>query len=148
MSSRGKYERIAPFYDLIDMAELTFKRKRRPRLFEGLGGRLSGFASDCFDTAVAAFVFGSLDHDMQALALAELARVCRPGAEFRLLDHALSRRPLPRLCMRLWRPWERLVYGADFDRETVRYVASAELRLIGVDEVLGDTVRLITARVV
>ncbi len=148
MSSRGEYERIAPIYDLIDLAELTFKRKLRHRLFEGLGGRRSGFASDCFDAAVAAFVFGSLDHDMQALALAELARVCRPGAEIRLLDHAQSRRRLPRLYMRLWRPWERLVYGADFDRETECYVASAGLRLIGVDDVLGDTVRLTAARAV
>ena len=55
---------------------------------------------------------------------------------------------MPRLYLRLWQPWERLVYGADFDRETERYVASAGLRLIGVDDVLGDTVRLITARVV
>ncbi len=197
----GKYERIAPIYDLIDLAELTFKRRLRPRLFDGLHGRLldvgigtgrnmpfyplgceavgldaspgmlaravarrdrlgirvplvagdirrTGFASDCFDGAVAAFVFGSLDHDMQAPALAELARVCRPGAEIRLLDHALSRRPWPRLYMRLWRPWERLVYGADFDRQTERYVPGAGLRLIAVDDVVGDTVRLITARVV
>lgn len=201
MESGRKYERIAPVYDLIDLAELTFKRRLRPLLFAGLGGRLldvgvgtgrnmpfypagcevvgvdisprmlarararrdrlgircplvagdirrMAFPADAFDGAVAAFVFGSLDHDMQEPALAELARVCRPGAEIRLLDHALSKRPLQRLYMRVWRPWERLVYGADFDRGTERYLAAAGLEPIEVDDVLGDTVKLITARVV
>ena len=36
----NKYERIAPIYDQIDLAEITFKRRLRPRLFAGLSGRI------------------------------------------------------------------------------------------------------------
>lgn len=196
----NKYERIAPVYDLIDLAELTFKRRLRPGLFAGLSGRIldvgvgtgrnmpfypagatvvglddspgmlaraaarrrrlgvavdlvagdirdTGFADDQFDAAVAAFAFGSLGHDMQRPALIELARICRHGAKIRLLDHSLSKRPLQRLYMRLWQPWEKLVYGAGFDRETERHVPDAGLALDSVEFVFGDTVKLISARV-
>jgi ubiquinone/menaquinone biosynthesis C-methylase UbiE len=41
MSNRERYERIAPFYDLLDLPfEYGRYRRIRPLLFEGLSGRL------------------------------------------------------------------------------------------------------------
>ena len=199
MAGAEKYERIAPVYDLLDLAEHTFKHRLRPRLFEGLNGvildagigtgrnlpcypagaamvgldaspamlararrraqrrgghvrliaadiRRTGLPDGYFDAAVAAFVFGSLDEDMQGAALGELARICKPDGEIRLLDHALSNRTFWRLYMRLWQPWERLVYGAGFEPGTERHAAAAGLRLVGREYLVKDMVKLLTLR--
>ena len=202
MGRRGavnKYERIAPIYDLLDLAEHTFKRALRPRLFEGLTGlildagivtgrnlpyyptdatvigldaspamltraqtravrlgtsvrlvaadiRRTGLPDGFFDGIVAAFVFGSLDEELQLPALREMARVCKPGGEIRLLDHSLSNQAFWRLYMRLWEPWERLVYGAGFEPNTERYAVPAGLDLVSREFLVKDMVKLLTAR--
>jgi ubiquinone/menaquinone biosynthesis C-methylase UbiE len=199
VGNRRRYQRIAPFYDAIDLAELTFKRALRPRLFEGLGGRIldagvgtgrnmpfypkgarvtgldisagmlgraarragslgvavdlvegdilrTKFADAEFDAVVATFLFGTLPDEMQRPALAELARVLKPTGEIRLLDHVYSQRALWQVYMKLWLPWERLVYNGGFDRRTETYMAAAGLRIVRDELVFKDMVRLLAAR--
>ncbi len=199
MDNRRRYDRLAPLYDRTDLAEIIYKRRLRPRLFQGLSGtildaaagtgssipfypagarvvafdaspgmlaraaarsrrlgrpvelvaadmRQTGFPDATFDAVVSAFSFCVLDEDMQRPALAELARVCKPGGEIRILDYTLSNRPLLRFCMTLWQSWEELAYGATFTRHTERYLAEAGLELVSDEFLYLDIVRLITAR--
>ncbi|NIR81937.1 MAG: class I SAM-dependent methyltransferase [Gammaproteobacteria bacterium] len=199
MDNRRRYDWLAPLYDRIDLAEVAYKRKLRPRLFRGLGGTIleagvgtgcniafyppgarvvafdaspamlaqarcrserlgkpvelvatsvvqTGFAEASFDAVVTAFLFGVLDAGMQGPALAELARLCKPGGEIRILDYTVSRQPFRRLWMTLWLPWERAVYGGTFSRHTERYMADAGLELAREEFLYKDMVRLLTAR--
>lgn len=199
MTARSKYDRLAPVYDRIDLAELTFKRPLRRRLFEGLSGTIldagagtganmpfypkdarvvgfdispamlartrgrrssesaepllvagdlvrAPFTDHAFDAVAAAFLFGVIDDALQAQALAELARLCKPTGEIRLLDHCYSRNPLWRIYMALWLPWERLVYGGAFNRPTAKLVPHAGLRLVDRQFVFKDMVQLLVVR--
>lgn len=40
MNNRARYDRLAPLYDPLDVAERAFKQRIRPKLFEGLSGRI------------------------------------------------------------------------------------------------------------
>lgn len=199
MNNRRRYDRLAPLYDRIDLAELAYKRRLRPRLFQGLSGAIleaavgtgcniafyppgarvvafdvspamlakararserlgrpvelvamsvlqTGFPDAAFDAVVTAFLFGVLGAEMQAPALAELARVCKPGGEIRILDYTVSRHPFRRLWMTLWLPWEKAVYGGSFARQTERYMAAAGLTLAREEFLYKDIVRLLVAR--
>ncbi len=106
----------------------------------------TGFADDSFDAVVATFLFCVLEPEQQLPALRELARICRPGGEIRILEYAISADPLRRMVMRLWAPWVRLVYGAGFDRETERYIPDAGLDLIEARFLYSDIVKLLVAR--
>ena len=199
MENRRRYDRLAPLYDRVDLAEILYKRKLRPRLFQGLGGIIleagagtgnnipfypagarivaldvspgmlsrararserlgrrvdlvamdvlqAGFPDATFDAVVSAFSFCVLDDEMQRPALAELARLCKPGGEVRILDYTISRRPVRRFCMSLWQHWERSIYGATFPRHTERYLAEAGLELVAEEYLYKDIIRLLTCR--
>ncbi len=197
---RANYERIGPFYDLLDLPfEYGRYRALRLRLFDGLSGevldagvgtgrnmpfypegcRVTGidvssamlakaarrrarlgkdvalaemdvrrttFGDARFDAVVASFLFCVLAEEDQIAALRELARVCKPGGEIRLLEYCQSRNRLGRLVQRLWTPWVRWAYGAAFDRQTERYVPEAGLEIVDARLVFRDIIKLIVAR--
>ena len=193
------YQRIAPFYDLVDLPSEYLRYQRiRPQLFAGLAGcildagvgtgrnipfypgqsRVVGidlspamlnrarmrkarfgsdvelrqmdvcktdFADSSFDAVVSTFLFCVLDTPLQLPALKELARVCRPGGEIRLLEYSLPANPLHLFIMkRVWTPWVRWLYGAAFDRNTEQYLDAAGLKLVDQRFVFRDIIRLIT----
>jgi ubiquinone/menaquinone biosynthesis C-methylase UbiE len=199
VGNRRRYQRIAPFYDAMDLAEVTFKRALRPRVFEGLHGRIldagvgtgrnmpfyprgarvtgfdisgamlarageradklgidveliegdilkTGLPDAEFDGVVATFLFGTLPDKLQLPALVELARILKPTGEIRLLDHVYSQRALWRIYMKLWLPWEKLVYNGGFDRRTETYMPAAGLSLVRDELVFKDMVRFLVAR--
>ena len=69
----------------------------------------TGFADASFDAVVSAFTFCTLDESRQRPALAEMARILKPGGELRILDYAFSRHLPVRLAMRAWQVWEQAV---------------------------------------
>ncbi len=193
------YERIAPFYDLVDLPSEYLRYQRiRPQLFVGLEGRIldagvgtgrnisfyprqspvvgndlspamlararlrkvcfgfdvelremdvckTDFPDGFFDAVVSTFLFCVLDDSLQLPALRELARICRPGGQIRLLEYSLPAKPVHRFIMkRVWTPWVRWVYGAAFDRNTEQYLDAAGLRLIDQRFVHRDIIMLIT----
>jgi ubiquinone/menaquinone biosynthesis C-methylase UbiE len=201
LNNFARYQRIAPFYDLLD---LPFEARRyqvvRPLLFENLGGRLldagvgtgrncafyppdavvSGidtspamlvraqrrcptlaeagrlyqmdvtrleFPPGSFDGAVASFLFCVLPDDLQVPALRELGRVVKRGGLIRLLEYVRPHGTFRRLITRLWQPWVAWVYGASFDRQTEKHVPEAGLQIVESRYVVGDLLKLITARV-
>ncbi len=135
----------------LSRAMLSRAENRRRRL--GLKTELlerdimeTGFADDSFDAIVATFLFCVLEPEQQLPALRELARICRPGGEIRILEYAVPAPPVRRAVMGLWAPWVRLIYGAAFDRKTEQYVSEAGLDLVEVRFVFSDIIKLLVVR--
>lgn len=104
------------------------------------------FDDDSFDTVVSTFLFCVLDHKHQLPALKELGRVCRHDGTIHILEYAYSEKPLRRLVMKLWAPWVRFAYGAEFDRNTEQYLEEAGLELIDKTFLYKDIIKLLTVR--
>jgi ubiquinone/menaquinone biosynthesis C-methylase UbiE len=193
------YQRIAPFYDLVDLPSEYLRYQRiRPQLFVGLAGRIldagvgtgrnipfyprqsqvvgidlspamltrarmrrTRFGSDVelremdvcktdfpdgyFDAVVSTFLFCVLDDSLQLPALRELARICRPGGQIRLLEYSLPAKLVHRFILkRVWTPWVRWLYGAAFDRNTEQYLGAAGLQLTDRRFIHRDIIKLIT----
>jgi ubiquinone/menaquinone biosynthesis C-methylase UbiE len=137
----------------IDLSPAMLARARRRRERLGVAVELlerdardSGFPEASFDAVVSSFLFCVLPDAQQLPALEELARVCKPGGEIRLLEYSLSKDPLRRFIMRLWAPWVRWAYGAAFDRETERHVREAGLEIVETRYLYKDILKLIVAR--
>ncbi len=151
--------RNMPFYPQgakvvgIDLspAMLARARRRRDRLglevaLEEMDVLRTSFPDHSFDAVVATFLFCVLPPEQQAPALRELARICRPGGQIRILEYAYSKDPFRRLVMRLWAPWVRLAFGAAFDRATEGYLAEAGLQTVETRFLYKDIIKLIVAR--
>lgn len=135
----------------LSAAMLAHAARRRARL--GTRAALvemdvlrTGFPDASFDAIISTFLFCVLDETQQLPALRELRRILKPTGEIRLLEYAYSQDPVRRAIMRLWAPWVRFAYGATFDRNTERYVASAGLEIVELRFLYRDIVKLIIAR--
>lgn len=106
----------------------------------------TGFPDQHFDSIVATFLFCVLDQAHQMPALQELRRICKPTGSVRILEYAWSRKPRRRKIMRLWAPWVRWAYGAEFDRNTEQYTEAAGLEIIDNRFVYRDIIKLIVMR--
>jgi ubiquinone/menaquinone biosynthesis C-methylase UbiE len=200
LSTRQRYQRIAPLYDLLDLPfEYRRYRKLRPLLFEGMSGTILDagvgtgrnfrfyptaaniigidispamlararqrlgqeraaielremdvthldFPDQYFAGAVATFLFCVLPDELQTTALTEIKRVLKPGAILRLLEYTRPADPFRGAITRLWEPWVHWAYGASFDRNTEQYIPGAGLRVIDSRFVVGDLIKMITAR--
>jgi ubiquinone/menaquinone biosynthesis C-methylase UbiE len=104
------------------------------------------FVDRTFDAAVATFLFCVLPEDLQVPALRELGRVVKPGGPVWLLEYVRPRQTVRRVAARLWEPWIAWAYDAGFDRRTEAHIPEAGLELIEARFVVGDLVRLISAR--
>ena len=108
--------------------------------------RATGFPDGSFDAVVATFLFCVLPEQDQLPALRELARVCRPGAELRLLEYTRPQSCFRRLLTRAWESWVHWAYGASFDRDVARHVPAAGLELEDVRFVVDELVQYVVAR--
>ena len=106
----------------------------------------TGFADGSFDAVVATFLFCVLPEQDQVPALRELARVCKPGGEIRLLEYTRPRSPFRRWLTRAWEPWVRWAYGASFDRDVAQSVPAAGLELEQARFVVDELIQYVIAR--
>lgn len=103
------------------------------------------FPSNSFDAVVGSFVFCSVPDPI--LGLREVARVCKPKGEVRLLEHMQARNRVLRLMMDIVNPIAVRMWGANVNRATVQNVESAGLEVIHVEDLtLQGIFRLIVAR--
>ena len=130
------------------LARATRRRDKAGRAVELLemDVRRATFADDAFDAIVSTFLFCVLDDADQLPALKELARICKPDGEIRLLEYSYSKQPIPRLVMKLWTPLIAYLYGARFDRNTEQYAADAGLELIELRYLHADIIKLLVLR--
>jgi len=106
----------------------------------------TSFENNSFDAVVSTFLFCVLAPEHQLPALKELARICKPDGEIRLLEYSYSKNPMKRFIMRLWAPWVRFAYGAAFDRNTYLYLEEAGFEETENYFLVGDIIRFIVAR--
>lgn len=99
-----------------------------------------------FDTVLATFVLLCLPAELQAPALRELRRVCRPGGVILLLDYRLSSNPGLRLAMRCLSPWLRWAFAGSYDPGTEYQLEHAGLRPAHRRNVLHDSATLLVLK--
>lgn len=93
-----------------------------------------------FDWVVSTFLCCVMPDSLQPQAIAQFARVLRPGGRFRLLEIVYSRQPWIRRRQKLFAPFVEKVYGARFDRQTLSHVReSRELRVDNTFFLKADT---------
>lgn len=101
------------------------------------------FPDASFDAVVATFVFMCIPPDHHLAALGELARVCAPDGEIRLLDYCMSRKPLVRLGMRAMTPWLKYVFAARYESTTDSLFEQTGLTPVETRLLVGDVVKLV-----
>jgi len=100
-------------------------------------------AASC-DWVVAFFLCCVLPEEVQDRAIAEFARVLKPGGKFRLLEMKYSEDPKLRKRQDRFTPFVEKVYGARFDRNTLTHVQNnPDLIVTGTRFVKLDTYLLI-----
>jgi ubiquinone/menaquinone biosynthesis C-methylase UbiE len=137
----------------IDLSPAMLERARQRKAKLGTAVDLRemnvldmAFADDSFDGIVSTFLFCVLDAKHQQPALEELGRVCRPDGTIRILEYAISEDPIRRRVMKMWAPWVRFAYGAEFDRHTEQYLGAAGLELVERKFLYKDIIKLLTIR--
>lgn len=137
----------------IDLSPEMLARANRRSMRLGVPARLlqrdvcdTGFPDDAFDAVVATFLFCVLREEQLLPALREIARVCKPGGEVRLLEYTRPRRPFRRCLTLLWAPWVEWLYGASFDRDIERLLPATGLDLVEGRFVVDELIRYTIAR--
>lgn len=106
----------------------------------------TGLPDARFDAVVASFTLCVLPPNQRPIALAEMARLLRAGGTIRLLEYQRSNRTLRRAIMRLWEPWVRWAFGADFDLDLNGLAATAGLTVTESRVVVADIIRYVALR--
>jgi len=137
----------------IDLSVAMLERARRRRDKLGTTVELRemnvlemDFADASFDSVVSTFLFCVLEPEHQQPALEEIRRVCRPGGMIHILEYDISENPIQRVVMKLWAPWVRFAYGAEFDRKTEQYLEPAGLELVETTFLFKDIIKLLSVR--
>jgi ubiquinone/menaquinone biosynthesis C-methylase UbiE len=84
--------------------------------------RMQSIRSGKYDWLVSFFLCCVMPAELQEQAVSEIARVLKPGVRFRLLEMKYSENPKLRKRQDRFAPFVRMVYGAGFDRHTLRHV--------------------------
>lgn len=106
--------------------------------------RMDSIGSQQFDWVIATFLCCVLPSELQPQAIQQIERVLKPGGQFRLLEMVYSNNPALRQRQNRFAPFVRTVYGAGFDRDTLRHVqASQHLNVTGTRFLKHDTYLLI-----
>ncbi len=106
--------------------------------------RMGSIPSGSRDWVVAFFLCCVLPEELQEQAIAEFARILKPGGGFRLLEMRYSDRPDLRKRQDFFTPFVEKVYGARFDRNTLMHVRNnPDLKVTGTRFVKHDTYMLI-----
>ena len=108
--------------------------------------RDTGLPGGSFDAVVASFLFCVLAEEDQLPALKELARLCKPDGEVRLLEYVRPTKPFRHWLTRAWEPWVRWAYGASFDRNIELLLPAAGLTVVEARFVVDELIRYIVAR--
>ncbi|EKV27063.1 Phosphatidylethanolamine N-methyltransferase [Caenispirillum salinarum AK4] len=132
---------------MLARAERRAQRLGRPVAFRETDLTATGFADDTFDAAAATYVFCVIPEEVQRAALAEMTRICKPGAEIRILDYTQSKKPLVKAWSRVMTPWLNFAFSARYTAGYERYAQEVGLETIDSRFLIGDVVKLLTLRV-
>jgi len=116
----------------------------RIRLLQDDASCMNVISSGIYDWLVSFFLCCVLPTELQSQAVSEIARVLKPGGRFRLLEMKHSADPRLKRRQDRFAPFVRMVYGAGFDRQTLRHVQDNPLlRVTGTSYLKHDVYLLI-----
>ncbi len=100
--------------------------------------------SDQFDWIFSTFMCCVMPDEIQDLAIEQFGRVLKQGGRFRLLEMVYSKNKAIRKKQDFFAPFVEKVYGARFDRDTLRHIEqSSNLRVTNTSFLKDDTYLLI-----
>lgn len=83
---------------------------------------LPSLPSNHFDWIFSTFICCVMPDRLQPMAITQFGRVLKPGGRFRLLEMIYSKNPKERKKQERMAPFVEKVFGARFDRNTLRYL--------------------------
>jgi ubiquinone/menaquinone biosynthesis C-methylase UbiE len=100
--------------------------------------------SNQFDWILSTFMCCVMPDNIQELAIEQFGRVLKPGGRFRLLEIIYSKNKKIRKRQDIFAPFVEKIYGARFDRNTLRYLMqSTKLKVTNVSFLKDDVYLLI-----
>ncbi|MFV2057891.1 MAG: class I SAM-dependent methyltransferase [Thiohalomonadales bacterium] len=87
---------------------------------------MQAIESASFDWVFSTFMCCVMPDDIQELAIEQFARVLKKGGRFRLLEIIYSKNDKIRRRQELFAPFVEKIYGARFDRNTLRYLEQSD----------------------
>ncbi len=134
----------------IDLSEgmMSFAKRQAKELSRSVNFQIMDvealtFPNNSFDSAVATFVFCSVPQPL--IGFRELNRVVKPGGDIWLMEHVRINRPIIGSLMDVLNPIIVRTMGANINRQTVKNVETAGLKILSVTDLSGKLVRLIHA---
>ena len=117
------------------MSRLAVKRGRNAHvpitLYEANAEKLP-FADDAFDTVIATLVFCTIPNPL--VALKEIQRVSKPGAEILFFEHVRMEQPALAKAQDLLSPfWEKIGDGCQLNRDTLSLISSSGIHVESVE---------------
>lgn len=103
------------------------------------------FPDHSFDCVIDTCVFCSVPDPIKGLE--EIKRVCKPGGTVIMIEHVRSDNPLLGKLMDILNPLVLNIVGANINRETVKNVERAGIKIKSIDERMGKILKLIIATV-
>lgn len=119
------------------------KAKCRVRLANEDATVMASIESGCFDWVVSTFMCCVMPDEIQAEAIAQFARVLKPGGQFRLLEMVYSKNPTIRKKQQRFAPFVEKVYGARFDRNTLSHLEKSSQLMVTKTSFLKDDTYLL-----
>jgi len=120
------------------------KAKCKVRLINEDATVMQSIDSDQFDWIISTFMCCVMPEELQKLAIEQFGRVLKHGGRFRLLDMVFSKNKKTRKRQNFFAPFVEKVYGARFDRDTLRHIErSSNLKITNTSFLKEDTYLLI-----
>ncbi len=130
--------------DMLKRAEKRLEKARcRVTLKQEDATLLSSIPSNQFDWLFSTFICCVMPDHLQPKAIAQFARVLKPGGRFRLLEMIYSKNPKIRKKQERFAPFVEKVYGARFDRNTLAYIHQSKMLKVTHTTFLKDDVYLL-----
>ncbi len=96
-----------------------------------------------FDWVVSTFMCCVMPDELQELAIDQFSRVLKPGGQFRLLEMVYSKNKKIRRRQDFFAPFVEKIYGARFDRNTLRHLEQSSKLKVTNTSFLKDDVYLL-----
>lgn len=120
------------------------KAKCKVRLINEDATVMQSIESNQFDWVFSTFMCCVMPDDIQTLAIKQFGRVLKRGGRFRLLEMVFSKNKKLRKRQELFAPFVEKIYGARFDRETLRHIErEPTLKVTNTSFLKADTYLLI-----
>ncbi len=104
---------------------------------------MESIGSNQFDWVFSTFMCCVMPDDVQELAIEQFNRVLKHGGRFRLLEMVYSKNKKIRKKQEIFAPFVERIYGARFDRNTLRYLMQSSLKVTKTSFLKDDVYLLI-----